>query len=181
MNFTRTALEKKPASGTMRLAFNSWRGEEMHMTRRTRCFGGLLGLALSCGFSQQSSEPQPKLLAHAFQPVTTASFEVGEDCSRTGPSGCMSGLCIHYKASLSDGYVCSRTCPNGVGDCPSSFYCQALLPSSPVRVCTPAPSWVSGIAQARSASVPEMWSRDGGPADPPTNLGPAMPPDGGVR
>lgn len=128
----------------------------------------------------QTGESSPKLLGHNFQAVSAATFEVGEDCTRTGPSGCKTQICLHYKEAFDKGYVCSQRCLD-TADCPSQFFCQQVLPSSPVRVCTPSPSWQAGVAVARSIQALESWTVDGGPAGAPTDRGPALPLDGGAR
>lgn len=92
-------------------------------------------------------------------PVTEHHFDggapqaVGADCSAAGPTGCLSGLCLHASAQLGQGYVCSQKCGVGVGVCPTKWSCVQIHPSAEASVCVPPPS-ASSTTLARAPGLP---------------------------
>jgi hypothetical protein len=92
--------------------------------------------------SSQRAPPAPAptavrvLSEHRPAPVDTPSKEVGEDCTAHGRSDCLSGVCLHVRPGLGQGYVCSRACA-GPAECPATWQCARSRAASTRGLCVP--------------------------------------------
>ena len=109
---------------------------------------GLLSLccAWGCGRpmaaearGQESGPGGPVLSEHRpDEKAGDGLSRVGEDCGQHGRGGCRSGLCIHVKAAIHEGFVCSELCSSDAS-CPTAWRCREVYPGSGVRACAPEP------------------------------------------
>jgi hypothetical protein len=93
--------------------------------------------ALACN-SQKPPPPgeAPVFGEHRHAITGAATGQVGEDCTESGASGCLSGLCLHAGLAQTAGYLCSKACQDRE-DCPPEWSCTQLHPSEAARTCIP--------------------------------------------
>lgn len=117
--------------------------------QRMGCVAALL-TAVSCG-----SSPWPDstpFTEHRTSKATLAVKHLGEDCTSTGSSICLSHVCGHF-ASLPDrGYFCTRPC-EAVENCPRDWHCNQVYPTPKGRLCVPPPGWDGKVAILRAGGV----------------------------
>jgi hypothetical protein len=103
----------------------------------------MLGLATGvwAGCEDARREPeiaveQEVLTEHRPLKVERATKQVGEDCTESGSSVCLSGVCLHVKPGRKEGYVCSHSCQSGQ-ECPRNWRCAQVYPTPEGRLCVP--------------------------------------------
>jgi len=98
---------------------------------------GLLGgCVLRADDDSEVPAPDPVFSQHQPVPAESPHLSVGEDCSRTGASGCMSGLCLHTSPEKDEGYLCSTACTSSA-DCPQGWMCTETYPGPNSQFCVP--------------------------------------------
>ncbi len=62
--------------------------------------------------------------------------KLGDDCTQSGASNCLSGLCLHTRPEHNKGYVCSQRCQSS-SECPRDWSCVSFYSSTHEHVCIP--------------------------------------------
>jgi hypothetical protein len=97
--------------------------------------------SIACGDTvSEVFPPKPVFTEHRPLKTEKASKQLGEDCTTSGASECLSGTCFHYKPSPREGYVCSQLCQTDEG-CPPLWSCTSIYPGEGNRFCTPPQDW----------------------------------------
>jgi hypothetical protein len=117
------------------------------------CLSLLLVGLLACNPTASPEDPASGRAGSVLserQPLRASARDkqFGEDCTRSGRSECLTGLCLHHRPGPHDGYVCSDFCSDA-SDCPPRWDCVTLVPGSPERVCTPPNDWSPSAVSKR--------------------------------
>lgn len=119
-----------------------------------RSLGAVLVLALSSlagcsgGDRKEETPKERKIFAqHQFLKAAKPNKQLGDDCTVSGASECLSNLCYHYKPDARAGFVCSRECKS-TADCPVEWECRSVYPPSQ-SFCSPPVKWTPHPAVAR--------------------------------
>src|SRR2546426_12697661 len=119
----------------------------LRMVQASGCLAAWL-LAGSSG-SAPSSDSEP-FREHRPSLATSATRQLGEDCTLNGYAICLSGLCGHFAVSAGTGYFCTRKC-DVTENCPQNWDCNQVHPSA--KICVPPSSWNGGAAALRVGGV----------------------------
>lgn len=91
----------------------------------------LASLAASCSIEEREA---PVLQMHTPLTAARPSLQTGEDCTVSGKSACLSGICLHVSAEINADFICSSPCP-----CLSGWSCVDPLRTGE-SICVPPPT-----------------------------------------
>lgn len=107
---------------------------------RKRVGRGLIAALVLVAAAACNTGPEEHVFTeHRFERAAHAlTLPAGSNCTKNGPDGCESGLCLHVRPEQSDGWLCSARCETDA-TCPESWRCVRAHPEETQRVCVPAP------------------------------------------
>lgn len=115
---------------------------------------GVLALFLAPGCDEnlepQTRQPDPGQVfgEHRQGQASARTKQVGEACTDSGQSECLSGVCLHTKPGPSEGFICSSSCQQE-SECPAGWRCGSVHPGPGASFCIPPGDWT-----AQAAKVP---------------------------
>lgn len=112
----------------------------------------LLGSAgvVGCSSGSKTESGPEAFTEHRIREAATPTKRVGEDCKVGGFSDCLSRICVHFKPSPQEGYVCSQRCNGLDWDCPMRWVCRSVFPGPNNSYCFPPANWQFGVARSRA-------------------------------
>jgi hypothetical protein len=102
--------------------------------------------------SSNSATPSVQITEHVFQLNGSAGKQTGEDCTTYGQTDCLSGICFHYQADPTVGYVCTTRCGSNE-NCPPGWGCASVYPMPGETYCAPPSTWVPAVAPAPASPL----------------------------
>jgi hypothetical protein len=67
-----------------------------------------------------------------------SALQLGADCAEGGGEACLSGLCGHFSADPSAGWLCSAPCsPDKAQQCPKDWRCRQVIAARDGWMCVP--------------------------------------------
>jgi hypothetical protein len=112
---------------------------------------GVLTLFMMSGCNEnleppvRAPEPGQVFGEHRQKQAAARTKQVGEDCTDSGQSECLSGVCLHTKPGPGEGYICSKQCQQDP-DCPEGWRCAGTRPGAAASFCIPPADWAAGAA-----------------------------------